>query len=42
MYFTLSPKFKKQDVSRYAVIVQRAADGEVGVIDPNYPNPAGH
>lgn len=42
MYFTLSPKFKQNDLNKYAVIVQRAVDGQVGVIDPNYPDPAGH
>jgi len=38
MYFALDPKFKVLDLANYAVIIQRTNDGEVGLIDPQYPH----
>jgi hypothetical protein len=40
MYITFSPDFNKDDLDKYAVIIQRLDDGLVGVIDPHFPNPA--
>jgi hypothetical protein len=34
LFFVFSPTFDYKDLTRYAVIIQRLEDGQVGIIDP--------
>jgi hypothetical protein len=38
MFFILGPKFNTSDLSKYAVIIQRKEDAQVGIIDPGIGN----